>query len=644
MGNELSSEEKAGRALRLLQAVILVLAGWWTFAPALTGGWIWDDLAYLPKNPLLHDPAWLWKTWFIPGTYNEYYPLTETAQGAQWMLWRQCTLFYHVANVMLHLVSALLIWRLLEKLGLRLGWLGGLIFAIHPLTVESVAWISELKNTLSLALFLAAIIFYLAYDEQGRERDYRLALGFFLAAMLAKATMAAFPLAILLYAWWKRGQIGQNDLRAAAPFFAVSVVLVALTVLASVRHAQTHPEMGEQAPGEGVLGGLVNAGVAIFFFASKFFWPFNLMLIYPRWLQAPAALPDLFPWMPVVVTLGVLWWKRRQEWSRHLLLGLGFYLLMLAPVLVFIVTDNVNMIWSLDHLAYLPMIGLIGLVVAGVEAVSAWLSPRLRCAGMGVLGVALAVLAGASHARAALFQDEETLWKSTLQSNSGSWAAHDALGDVLEARGRFPEAMAEYAQALHLYPNSAGTHASVAFILLQTGHVREALAAYAQSLKINPYDAYVHYNFGNALSQTGNVQEAIAQYEAALKIDPSLEEAHYNLGNSLIQTGHIPEAAAQYETALLLNPDYGDAHTNLGNALLQMGRVENALNEYGEALRINPNDPDVHANVGMALLVLGRVPAARAQFETALKIDPHNATAQNGLARINAPGGAATGK
>jgi tetratricopeptide (TPR) repeat protein len=432
-------------------------------------------------------------------------------------------------------------------------------------------------------------------------------------------------------------------LRAAAPFFIVSVALVALTVLAGIRHAQTHPEMGEQAPGEGALGGLVNAGLAIFFFASKFFWPFNLSLIYPRWLQAAATPADFFPWMLTAATIGLLLWKRRQGWSHHALLGLGFYLVMLAPVLVFIAVDNANMIWSLDHLAYLPMIGLIGLTVAGIEAVSARLSPRLRCAGMGVLAVALAAQAWGSHAYAALFQDEETLWKFTLQRNPGSWVAHDALGDVLEAKGRFPEAMAEYEKALRLNPGSADTHASRAFILLQTGHGPEALAEYAQSLKINPNDAYVHYNFGDALSQTGDVKDAIAQYEAALKIDPNLEEAHYNLGNSLIQTGHIPEAAAQYEMALLLNPDHGDAHTNLGNALLQIGRVENALAEYGEALRINPNDPDVHANAGMALLVLGRLPAARAQFETALKIDPHNATAQTGLARLNAPGGAGTG-
>lgn len=636
MANVLRSEEKAGRALRLLQAAILALAGWWAFAPALTGGWIWDDAHYLPNNALLHNPERLWKTWFEPGTFNEYYPLMATVQLVQWSLWGNETPFYHVTNMALHIVNAFLVWRLFVKLGLRLAWLGAMIFAVHPLMVESVAWIAELKNTLSLAPFLLAMIFYLDYEEQGRERDYWQALGLFLVAMLAKVTMSPFPAVILLHAWWKRGRIGWGDLRGAMPFLVISAVLATLTMLSGIWYLQVHPETDHEPPEGGWEAGPASAGLAIFFYIAKFFWPTGLMLVYPRWLEAGVTPSDFLPWIALMVLMGWLWWNRWEEWSRGVLLGFGFFLIMLAPVLGMFLVKDANMVRSLDHLIYLPMIGLTGLTVAGLGAISKRLSPRLRCAGMGVLALALVLLAWESHVYAAVFQDEETVWKFTLMRNPGSSVAHETLGNFLQEYGRIPEAVAQYRLALRCSPNNSGPHANMALILFQSGHAPEAMAEYAKALAICPKDATIHYDLGNAFSQMGHEAEAIAQYEAAVKFDPNLREVHYNLGNALIQTGHVPEAAQEYEAELRLNPDHGNARINLGNALLQLGQVEEAVHEYGEALRINPNDPDVHANMGVALMQLGRLPEARMQFEAALLLDPNQATAQAGLSRIDA--------
>ncbi|HUB68463.1 MAG TPA: hypothetical protein VL981_13340, partial [Candidatus Methylacidiphilales bacterium] len=172
----------------LLKALCIVVAGFWIFAPALHCDWADDDIFYLSKNPLRSDPQQLWKTWFSPGSFIEYYPITETVQIVQWRLWRADSFGYVMTNIVLHIVNALLVWRLLGKLGLRLAWLGGLLFAMHPLTVESVAWISELKNTLSLSPFLLGMGAWIDYEENKRSRDYWLALGLFLAAMLCKIT------------------------------------------------------------------------------------------------------------------------------------------------------------------------------------------------------------------------------------------------------------------------------------------------------------------------------------------------------------------------------------------------------------------------------------------------------------------------
>ncbi|MCE0498619.1 MAG: tetratricopeptide repeat protein [Methylacidiphilales bacterium] len=517
------------RSFRLLQAAILALAGWWAFAPALTGGWIWDDTRYLPDNILLHDPARLWKTWFAPGTFYEYYPLTATVQFIQWSLWGNETPFYHVTNMALHIVNAFLVWKLFEKLGLRLAWLGGMIFAVHPLTVESVAWISELKNTLSLAPFLLAMIFYVDYEEQGRERDYWLSLGLFLIAMLAKTTMAPFPAVILLYAWWKRGRIGLSDLRAATPFLVISTVLVTLTVLSAIWYVQVFPEIDKEPPEGGWAAGPASAGLAIFFFASKFFWPTGLMLIYPRWLEAGVSPPDFLPWIALTAAVGWLWWKRREGWSRGTLLGLGFFLIMLMPVLSMFLVRDTSMVRSLDHLVYLPMIGLTGLTVAGLEAISARFSVQLRCAGTGILAVALVLMAWESHAYAVIFQNEEGLWKFTVQQNPGSAEAHYNLGNMLIRTGHVPEAVQEYRAALRLNPDHGDAHTNLGNALLQLGQVAAALPEYSEALRINPNDADVHTDLGVALAMLNRLPEARIQFEEALRLDPHHATAQADL-------------------------------------------------------------------------------------------------------------------
>ena len=235
-----------------LRALLIVAATLWVFSPAFHGGWIWDDGWYITTNPLLHDSTGLWKFWFQPGSWVEYYPLEETVQWMQWQLWGNDTFGYHLTNVVLHIVSALLVWRLLSKFGLRLAWLGGLLFAVHPVQVESVAYISELKNTLSLPFFLLASCCWIDYEEHRQKQDYQWAFGLFLAGMLCKITLAPFPLLILLYAWWKRGRIDGKDLKTSTPFFILSLVLGFMTIWAG----QRYEAVGHGHPDVISLGGL----------------------------------------------------------------------------------------------------------------------------------------------------------------------------------------------------------------------------------------------------------------------------------------------------------------------------------------------------------------------------------------------------
>ena len=246
----------------------------WIYWPVLYGDWLWDDDYLIQKNDLIHDPDGLWHVWFSPSDMIDYFPLTVSVEWLEWQFWPDNTLCYHLTNIILHICSALLVWHLLRKFGLRLAWLGGLLFAIHPVMVESVAWIAELKNTLSMPPFLLAVCAWIDYDRRRQPEYYFLALCLFLAAMLCKTTMVMLPVLILLYAWWKRDRIEWRDLLLSAPFFAISLT-IGLTVIAYLRHG-----VGEETiPLGGFFSRMACSGLSLAFYFSKAVLPMHLLPI-----------------------------------------------------------------------------------------------------------------------------------------------------------------------------------------------------------------------------------------------------------------------------------------------------------------------------------------------------------------------------
>jgi tetratricopeptide (TPR) repeat protein len=614
-----------------LRVLLIVGAAVWIYSPAFYGGWIWDDTVYVTTHLHLNHQADLWKTWFAPGTQEDYYPIDSAVLLFQWHLWHNHTFGYHLTNVFLHVVSALLLWRLLAKIGIRHAWLGGLLFTVHPLMVESVAWMVELKNTLSLPPLILAMCFYVDYEETKRDRGYFLALGLFLVAMLCKASVMMLPTVILLYIWWKRGRITWADLKASLPFFAISLVLGLLT--GRLQHQSPLPT----TIALGWPSRFATAGWEMVFCLSKFFYPGTLLPVYPSGLVLSPTPLDLLPWLGLVILLGVLWFYRRS-WGRHALLGFGFFLLNLVPVFAFALMNAATMIWTMDHVIYLPAIGLIGLCVAVwaqlIERISTF--PRLIVLVMTAL--LMASLAWQSHSHAKIYQNEETFWTYTLRYNPGSALVHSSLGSVYLQQARFAEAKKEFDEALRINPDDASAYNNLGLLQQRAGPMSEkpdaAIEHFRSSLQIEPNDPEVHYNFANTLVQAGHLPEAMEQYEQALKLKPDFAEAHYSLGNALVQSGRLAEAAIQYEEAINLKPDYGDAHANLGNARLQLGQIPQAIDQYEQALKITPSDVDVRNTLGLVLMQTGRLPEAETQFEAILRIDPQNATALSALAKI----------
>jgi tetratricopeptide (TPR) repeat protein len=620
------------------QVLVIVAVVLGIYGPALNGGWQWDDDLYLTRNPLMVDPARLWKAWFAPGSFIEYYPISQTVQWMQWQLWHGQTLGYHVTNVLLHAAGALLVWRLLARLGLRYAWLGGLLFAVHPAQVESVAWISELKNALSLPPFLLAMCAWIDYEERQRPRDYAIALAWFVVAMLGKITMAPFAFVMLLYAWWKRGRVGWAEVKAALPFLAVAVVLSALTIKGGETYLTTVIPNSQAPPSgapEGLAARIALSGSSLAFYLRIFLWPVGLLPAYSKWVIDPPA-PLLFlPWL--VLAAVVIWaWTRRHSWGRHVLLGLGFFRLFLAPFLGLSRVSYMQFTWVMNHFLYLPSIGLIGLAVAGLEKAMTLVAKEARPGLLGIVGVMMALLAWVSEQDAARYRNAETLWTYAAQRDPTSFAAHTQLGVALQQRGEVAGALKQFEQAREIEPDFAYSWVNVGFELMEAGRAAEAAEALRQAVKLAPNYADAHYNLAEALEKNGQTSGAVDEYEQSLRLSPQDAEAETNLALALMQLGRRDEAATHFARAMAIRPGYAEAQYDWGTALLEAHDAAGAVAHFERALAINPSFVEAHFNLGVALQRLGRMPEAIAQLQAALKLRPGFSPARSYLAQLHA--------
>lgn len=470
----------------LLRAALIIGAGSWVYSPVFHGDWIWDDDWYITSNPLLRDPSSLWKFWFQPGVWVEYYPIDETVLWIEWHWFGTDTLGYHLVTISLHLLDALLVWRLLGKLGVSKAWLGGLIFAVHPACVDSVAWIVEIKNTLSLAPFLLAMSAWVDFEERRAPRAYILALVFFTTALLTKISATPFPLVILLYAWWKRGRIAWGDLAASAPFFAVSLALGTLSISSVPLYYQSIGQVAEPNPIIAWPSRLVLAGQSLGVYFAHCVWPVNLRPIYPKWPVDPSSPIQFLPILLVAMAF-VFLWQKRATWGRHGLLGLGFFIIFLGPFLGFMPVSYMNFTWVMDHLLYIAIIGPIGLVAAAIGNIETRLPANARITVTASVTALVALLAFEAHAYATAYINGATLWSNTVALDPGSYLAHYNLGNALIRSGSVEEAIEQYQQALALKPDYDTAHNNLGVALIKSGRAAEAEKEFEAAVQISPY-------------------------------------------------------------------------------------------------------------------------------------------------------------
>ena len=613
----------------------LLLAVFVAYQPVWLAGFIWDDDGRITANPCIVGPLGLKEIWTTSAA--DLCPLVYTTFWVEHALWGVAPLPYHLVNVLLHGGCAVLLWRVL--LGLRVpgAWFGAALWALHPVQVETAAWVTEMKNTQSGFFYLLAVLFFIKSlraratgDRSGDFRNYALTLLGAALALASKSSTVMLPIVLGLCAWWVEGRWQRRNLVRLAPIAVLAVFPSLLTLW-----TQT---MLEQGPGDTQYARsfperLATAGDAVWFYLVKLAWPHPLIFIYPRWKVDPASVVSYLPLLAVIVVLVVLWLKR-GSWARPYLFAFAYFLAALLPVLGLI--DGYFWRFSLvgDHFQYLASMGPLGLAGAGLARLADFPGVAKSWLPCAIAGVVLLTHSFLSWQRAWIYQSRETLWTDTVAQNPGSWMARNNLGNVYSDQGRIDEATFQFLAALELKPNYTEARNNLGNALLQAGRVDEAMAQLEQALAINPGHAEAHNNLGNALLQKGRVEEAVAHYEKALQANPNLPEAHNNLGNGLLREGRLDEAMQQYEKALELNPNYAQAHNNLGSALVRAGRVDEAIGQYGQALELDPRYAEAHENLAGALAQRGRLDEAIAQYRLGLELDPNNAGAHDHLANV----------
>jgi tetratricopeptide (TPR) repeat protein len=590
------------RSRACIFALILAAGTIFAYRPAWNGGFLWDDDVYITNNELLTAPDGLRRIWFSLDSPSQYFPLVYTTFRIERAVWGLDPPGYHWVNVLLHIGNALLVWLVLARLKVPGAWLAGAIFALHPVQVESVAWITERKNVLMGFFFLLTLLAWIAFVGGRTKRPwlfYGLAMILYLLALSAKTTACTLPAALFLILWLQKKPISWKRIFQIIPFLVLGIAMGVLAMWWERYHQGTSRAVFTfLSPIERVLV----ASRAIWFYLSKLTWPSNLTFIYPRWDISPTHLLN-YAWLLAGVIVCVAIYFLRRYVGRSVEVAAGFFVATLSPVLGFIMLYTFRYTFVADHYQYLACIGPIALASAGlVNFANTFRNSRTLIFSSALCVVAL--LATLTWRQAAMYGNIETLWRTTLSRDPSCWMAHNNLGIVLFEKGQLDDAIAHYRTTLQMQPNF--------------------------------WDA--DYNLGTALLGKGQVDEAIFHCDKAVRMQPNDPDAQVALANALLQKRRIDDAIVHYQKAVAIRPDYFFARYGLGHALLEKGKLDAAIEHSRAASLIQPNNADCHTVLAIALDEKGLSAEALKHYEKALEISPQSVSALNNLAWLLAAG------
>jgi protein O-mannosyl-transferase len=585
----------------LILGLGLILAVFLCYIPAISAGFVWDDDLLVTQNPLVHNADSLPYIWASAAT-TDYTPLTTTAFWLQWHLWGENPAGYHLVNILLHALSALLLWQVLARLKIPGAWLGAILFAVHPVNVASVAWIAELKNSLSLPFYLASIIATLRYAETRKLSSCLLAIAAAACAFLSKGSTVVLPLILLLCLWWK------NARGAAWATVAPVSLLAALAACVTIHFQKRIIDPG--ADPFSIAARFARAGQALWFYLAKDLWPAHFVPIYPKW-----PIDHTFLALLLAVALTAFFWFGQRRFGRAPFFAWACFVVPLLPVLGVIGMSFLDQAWAADWWQQLALPA----VAACAGAIIATLWQRVHRQplkiGLSAITICVVLLLGAhTWADAAAYRNIETLSRRALAANPDAWAAHNNLGNVFSAQGLLQNAAAEYREALTIKPDNSSAHSNLGVILAREGRINDAISEYRAALAIEPHSANGWFNLANALRASGRNAEALDAFSKTIDEDARWIQPRYEMGSLLLRLGQPAQAGRQAEVIVHLDPKSVSGHYLMGRAAAGIGRFDVGTAEMHTALDLAGQGADadtvVWIKMGLQACVDGRKPPA----------------------------------
>ena len=621
-------------------ALVLVAATVIAYRHVWHAGFIWDDEMHVTSNPCIVGPLGFREIWTT--AQARYFPLTLTTFWVEHALWGLNAAGYHLVNVATHCACALALWGALRVMRVSGAWLGAAIWAVHPVQVETVAWVTELKNTQSGLFYVLAVACFVRWtmaDASAAPRRFQwywAALLFSALAMASKSSTAILPLVLALCAWWTDRTLRGRVVVALLPVVALSMMSAALTLWTQHLEGANDSEWGRT-----IAERIAVAGRIPWFYLGKLAWPHPLIIIYPRWTVDASNPATYLPAATVVLALFGLWLGRGGI-LRPVFFAFAVFISALLPVLGLLDQFFWRYSYVGDHFQYLASMAPLALAAAAATTVFHKLAGAGRGESRAVVsragpalagGALLFALGAATTLQSAAYRDVETLWRRTLAMNPDCWIGCNNLGVHLMETGRDSEAEGLFRQALRIRPGHVEARNNLGNILARTGRTEEALLQFKKATEIDPGFAPARFGLGDAYLRQGRLGDAAACFREALKLDPGNADGRINLGAALLGAGRPAEAATEFRRALLARPSFAWAENDLGNALLQLGNRDAAIEHYRRALEIDPFLPEAANNLGYALAESGRLDEAILQYRRAVALRPGYMEAHRNLGR-----------
>ena len=609
-----------------------------SFYPALSAGFVLDDNIFT-DSPVVHAWSGLWNIWFSPADIEReghYWPILYTTFWLEHKLWGLDPFGYHVVNVLLYMVNVLLLWRLLRCLAVPGAWAVAAVFAVHPMHVDSVAWVIGRKDLLSALFCMAAALCWIrSMDEFGDSRDrppacigvprpglYLAALGLFAAAMLSKSVAVTLPVALAILLWWKNGRVTWADGWRIAPFFLVALGIALADFAYYTSGREIHFDYG-------LVERTLIAARALWFYAGKLVWPTDLAVVGPLW---DIDTGDPLAWVYLIAAVSVaalLWWGRRRL-GRGPLAGALFFAVTLSPVLGFVDFAHMRISFVADRYAYLAGIGVISVLI-GAAAHGVGKLPNLPRIGVSAALVAILALFGKlTWEHAGIYRDAITFYSHIISFNPAAPTFHRNLANALLRAERREEALAASRIEVDRYPGNAKAHNTHGVALVALDRLDEAAESFRRAAELDPNNRNARHNIAKMRKGQGRFVESIKWYREVLDIDPEFTTAKSGMGDALTRLGRHEEAIQTYRGIFETDPEYAPAHAGIGFALLGLKRYGEALDSLARAISLQPDSPanaDRHVAMGRASQELGLMETAEEHYERALEIDSRNVEA-----------------